>query len=85
MVGARSPNNGVKDLASQMYVEKAYGIAAKHPGLFDTMTPQTPYHDFMSARAHQRGRFHSRSSASGWAISHGQSEASPGEPVSGEI
>jgi hypothetical protein len=88
IIGARSPKKGLKDLASQMYVEKAYGIAAKHPGLFDYDDPADPFainDDFMSAGAHQRGRVHSHSSASGWAISHGQSEASPGEPVSGEI
>jgi chromosome partitioning protein len=52
MVGARSPKKGVKDLASQMYVERAYQVAAKYPGLFDVEDPADAFaitDDFMSA------------------------------------
>lgn len=52
MVGARSPTKGVKDLASQMYVERAYGVAAKHSDLFDDEDPADAFvitDDFMSA------------------------------------
>jgi chromosome partitioning protein len=52
MVGARSPKKGVKDLASQMYVEKAYAVAAKYPQLFDFDDPADAFSitdDFMSA------------------------------------
>lgn len=52
MVGARSPKKGVKDRASQMYVEKAYQVAAKYPDLFDVDDPADAFaitDDFMSA------------------------------------
>lgn len=52
MVGARSPKKGVKDSASQMYVERAYKIAAKYPELFDYQDPADAFaitDDFMSA------------------------------------
>lgn len=52
MVGARSPKKGVKDRASQMYVERAYATAAKYPGLFDVDDPADAFaitDDFMSA------------------------------------
>lgn len=52
MVGARSPKKGVKDLASQMYVERAYAIAEKFPKLFDFEDPADAFvitDDFMSA------------------------------------
>lgn len=52
MVGARSPKKGVKDLASQMYVERAYNVAAKYPQLFDYEDPADAFvitDDFMSA------------------------------------
>jgi len=52
MVGARSPKKGVKDRASQMYVERAYHTAAKYPGLFDIPDPADAFaitDDFMSA------------------------------------
>lgn len=52
MVGARSPKKGVKDIASQMYVEKAYKVAAKYPELFDFEDPADAFaitDDFMSA------------------------------------
>jgi len=52
MVGARSPTKGVKDLASQMYVERAYQVAAKHAALFDEPEPADAFvitDDFMSA------------------------------------
>ncbi|ABM32952.1 ParA family protein [Paracidovorax citrulli] len=52
MVGARSPKKGVKDRASQMYVERAYGTAAKYPHLFDVEDPADAFvitDDFMSA------------------------------------
>ena len=52
MVGARSPQKGVKDRASQMYVEKAYQTAAKYPQLFDFEDPADAFvitDDFMSA------------------------------------
>ncbi len=52
MVGARSPKKGVKDLASQMYVEKAYSVAAKYPNLFHFDDPADAFaitDDFMSA------------------------------------
>jgi len=52
MVGARSPKKGVKDLASRMYVERAYKIAAKYPQLFDFDDPADAFaitDDFMSA------------------------------------
>ena len=52
MVGARSPKKGVKDRASQMYVEKAYALAAKYHHLFDHQDPADAFaitDDFMSA------------------------------------
>ncbi|WGY34902.1 ParA family protein [Pseudomonas aeruginosa] len=52
MVGARSPKKGVKDRASQMYVERAYSTAAKYPALFDIDDPADAFaitDDFMSA------------------------------------
>lgn len=52
MVGARSDQKGVKDRASQMYVERAYEIAAKRPQLFDVADPADAFvltDDFMSA------------------------------------
>jgi len=52
MVGARSPKKGVKDRASQMYVERAYEVAAQHPNLFDVDDPADAFaitDDFMSA------------------------------------
>jgi len=52
MVGARSPKKGVKDRASQMYVERAYSTAAKYPDLFDIDDPADAFaitDDFMSA------------------------------------
>ena len=52
MVGARSPTKGVKDLASQMYVERAYQVAAKHAKMFDEADPADAFvitDDFMSA------------------------------------
>lgn len=52
MVGARSPKKGVKDLASRMYVERAYTIAANYPKLFDFSDPADAFaitDDFMSA------------------------------------
>ncbi|MBT3069369.1 ParA family protein [Rhodomicrobium sp. Az07] len=52
MVGARSPKKGVKDLASRMYVERAYNITAKYPQLFDYNDPADAFaitDDFMSA------------------------------------
>jgi cellulose biosynthesis protein BcsQ len=52
MVGARSPQKGVKDRASQMYVEKAHAVAAQHPALFDYTDPADAFvitDDFMSA------------------------------------
>jgi chromosome partitioning protein len=52
MVGARSPKKGVKDLASQMYVERAYKVAAKFPELFAQDDPADAFaitDDFMSA------------------------------------
>lgn len=52
MVGARSPKKGVKDRASQMYVERAYATAAKYPDLFDFDDPADAFaitDDFMSA------------------------------------
>ena len=52
MVGARSPKKGVKNLASQMYVERAYEVAAKYPNLFDVADPADAFvitDDFMSA------------------------------------
>jgi hypothetical protein len=52
MVGARSPKKGVKDSASRMYVERAYKVAAKYPGLFDYTDPADAFaitDDFMSA------------------------------------
>lgn len=52
MVGARSPKKGVKDRASQMYVERAYDIAAQYPDLFDVDDPADAFaitDDFMSA------------------------------------
>ncbi|WP_175767795.1 ParA family protein [Burkholderia cenocepacia] len=52
MVGARSPKKGVKDRASQMYVERAYSTAAKYPQLFDVDDPADAFaitDDFMSA------------------------------------
>ncbi|WP_243373691.1 ParA family protein [Microvirga solisilvae] len=52
MVGARSPKKGVKDLASRMYVERAYKVATKYPQLFDYDDPADAFaitDDFMSA------------------------------------
>lgn len=52
MVGARSPKKGVKDRASQMYVERAYATASEYPGLFDVADPADAFvitDDFMSA------------------------------------
>ncbi|MGO8737737.1 ParA family protein [Rhodoblastus sp.] len=52
MVGARSPKKGVKDLASQMYVERAYRVALKYAHLFDHDDPADAFaitDDFMSA------------------------------------
>ena len=52
MVGARSATKGVKDLASQMYIERAYNVAAKHAKLFDLTDPADAFvitDDFMSA------------------------------------
>jgi chromosome partitioning protein len=52
MVGARSPKKGVKDLASQMYVERAYNVALRYPQLFDHDDPADAFaitDDFMSA------------------------------------
>lgn len=52
MVGARSPQKGVKDRASQMYVERAYTTAAKYADLFDCDDPADAFvitDDFMSA------------------------------------
>jgi hypothetical protein len=52
MVGARSPQKGVKDLASRMYVERAYKVAAQYPQLFDYLDPADAFavtDDFMSA------------------------------------
>ena len=51
-VGARSPKKGVKDRASQMYVERAYSTAAKYADLFDVDDPADAFvitDDFMSA------------------------------------
>ena len=52
MVGARSPKKGVKDRASQMYVERAYATAANYSQLFDVEDPADAFaitDDFMSA------------------------------------
>lgn len=52
MVGARSHEKGVKDRASQMYVERAYEVAARYPQLFDYDEPADAFvitDDFMSA------------------------------------
>lgn len=52
MVGARSPKKGVKDRASQMYVEKAYAATTRYPDLFDVEDPADAFvitDDFMSA------------------------------------
>lgn len=52
MVGARSPVKGVKDRASQMYIERAYEVAARHADLFDVDDPADAFvltDDFMSA------------------------------------
>lgn len=52
MVGARSPKKGVKDRASQMYVERAYATAEKYPQLFEVLDPADAFvvtDDFMSA------------------------------------
>jgi chromosome partitioning protein len=52
LVGARSATKGVKDRASQMYVERAYEVAAKHADLFDVENPADAFvitDDFMSA------------------------------------
>jgi chromosome partitioning protein len=51
MVGARSPEKGVKDRASQMYIERAYEIANRYAHLFDS-DPADRFvitDDFMSA------------------------------------
>lgn len=52
MVGARSPKKGVKDLASRVYVERAYKVASQFPQLFDHNDPADAFaitDDFMSA------------------------------------
>ncbi|MCG3784587.1 ParA family protein [Delftia acidovorans] len=52
MVGARSPKKGVKDRASQMYIERAYALAERHADLFDVADPADAFvltDDFMSA------------------------------------
>lgn len=52
MVGARSATKGVKDRASQMYVERAYEVASRHAALFDFPDPADAFvitDDFMSA------------------------------------
>lgn len=52
MVGARSPKKGVKDRASQMYVERAYEVASRFPDLFEVDDPADAFaitDDFMSA------------------------------------
>jgi chromosome partitioning protein len=52
MVGARSTKKGVKDLASRMYIERAYKIAVQFPLLFDFDDPADAFaitDDFMSA------------------------------------
>jgi len=52
MAGARSATKGVKDRASQMYVERAYEVAAKHSDLFDVDNAADAFvitDDFMSA------------------------------------
>lgn len=51
MVGARSPEKGVKDRASQMYIERAYDISSRYSHLFDS-APEDAFvitDDFMSA------------------------------------
>ena len=51
MVGARSNKVGVKDMASQMYIERAYEVAARYPDLFDCADPADAFaltDDFMS-------------------------------------
>lgn len=51
MVGARSNKVGVKDMASLMYIERAYEVAAKYPHLFDCDDPADAFaltDDFMS-------------------------------------
>ena len=53
MVGARSNKVGVKDMASQMYIERAYEVAARYPDLFDCADPADAFaltDDFMSTR-----------------------------------
>lgn len=52
MVGPRSPQKGVKDRASQMYIEQAYKIAEEYSYLFDFDDPADAFvitDDFMSA------------------------------------
>ncbi|WP_236776580.1 ParA family protein [Agrobacterium tumefaciens] len=52
MVGARSNKAGVKDMASQMYIERAYAVASEYPHLFDFDDPADAFaitDDFMSA------------------------------------
>ncbi|MHC2712698.1 chromosome partitioning protein [Bradyrhizobium diazoefficiens] len=52
MVGARSHKKGVKDLASRMYVERAYKLAVNYSHLFDHDDPADAFaitDDFMSA------------------------------------
>ncbi len=52
MVGARSNKAGVKDMASQMYIERAYDVASRYPQLFDCSDPADAFaltDDFMSA------------------------------------
>jgi chromosome partitioning protein len=51
MVGARSNKVGVKDMASQMYIERAYEVAARYSHLFDHEDPADAFaltDDFMS-------------------------------------
>jgi chromosome partitioning protein len=66
MAGARSATKGVKDRASQMYVERAYEVAAKHSDLFDVDNAADAFvitDDFMSglvvSAAHLVFRFRS--------------------------
>ena len=52
MVGARSPKKGVKDSASQMYIERAYEVAQNYTHLFKFQDPADAFaitDDFASA------------------------------------